>query len=92
MVQVYFLSLDAVTDGAVFGADVAHPLGGGTLGPVNSTLVIILETGGGIGVREVHGVAPVAKREDFFDGFIRSADFGFAGGAACSRLADGFIL
>ena len=90
VVQVYFLSLDAVTDGAVFEADVTHPLGGGTLGPVKSTLTIILEAGGGIGVGEVHVVAPVAKREDFSDGFIRSADFGFAGGAACSRLADGF--
>ena len=89
VVQVYFRGLDAVTDGAVFEADVAHPLGGGTLGPVDGTLVVILETGGSIGVGKVHIVTPVAKKEDLFDGFIRGRDFGFAGGAACSRLADG---
>ena len=89
VVQIYFLSLDAVTDGEVFEVDVTHPLGGGTLRPVDGTLVVIVEAGVSIGIGEVRIVAPVAKREDFFDGFIRSRDFGFAGGAACSRLVDG---
>ena len=90
MIQVHLLSLDAVTDGAVFETDVAHALGGGTLGPVNGALVVVVESSGSVGVREVHVVAPVSKRQDFLDGFIRSADFSFACRATCSRLTDGF--
>ena len=32
----------------------------------------------------------MSKREDFLNGLVRGADFGFAGGATCAGLADGF--
>ena len=90
VVHVDLLRLDAITDGAVFETDVAHALGGGTLGPVNGALVVVVESSGSVGVREVHVVAPVSKSEDLLDGFIRGTDFSFAGRATCSRLTDGF--
>ena len=89
VVQVYLLGLDAVADCAVFEANVAHTFGGSTFGPVDGALVVVVEAGGGFRVGEVHVVTPVAKREDFLDGFVGSADFGFAGRAACAGLADG---
>ena len=70
VVEIHFLSLDAVADGAVFEADVTHTLGGDTFGPVDGTLVINVEAGGSISIGEVHVVAPMAKRENFFDSFI----------------------
>ena len=42
VVEIHFLGLDAVADGAVFEADVAYALGGGALGPVDSALVIVV--------------------------------------------------
>ena len=42
----------------------AHALGGGALGPVNGALIVIVESSGSVGVREVHVVAPVLKRQD----------------------------
>ena len=38
VVEVHLLCLDAIADGAVLEADVAHALGGGALGPVDGAL------------------------------------------------------
>ena len=79
-----------LADGAVLEADVAHALGGGALGPVDGSLVILVQTGRSVGVGEVHVITPVSEREDFLDSLVRGPDFSFAGGATCARLADGF--
>ena len=80
---------DAVSEGAVTEVDVSHPLGGRALGPVNSTLVVVVQSSGGGRVREVHVVAAVSEREDLLDGLVGGADLGFAGGTAGALLADG---
>ena len=90
VVEVHLLALDAVADGEGLEADVAHALGGGALGPVNGALVIVVQTSRSVGVGEVHVITPVSEREDFLDSLVRGADFSFAGGATCARLADGF--
>ena len=42
VVEVHLLCLDAVADGAVLEADVTHALGGGSLGPVDGALVVVI--------------------------------------------------
>ena len=88
VVEVHLLFLDAVADGAVLETDVAHALGGGALGPVDGTLVIVVHTVRSFGVGEVHVVTPVSEREDFLDSLVRGADFSFASGATCAGLVD----
>ena len=83
--------MDAVADGAVLEADVVHALGGGALRPIDGALVIVVQTGGSVGVGEVHVITPVSEREDFLDSIVRGADFGFAGGATRAGLLDGFL-
>ena len=90
VVDVHLLCLDAVADGAVLEVDVAHALGGGALGPVDGALVIVVQTGRSVGVREVHVITHVSEREDFLDSLVRGTDFSFAGGATCAGLADSF--
>ena len=90
VVEIHILFLNTITDGTIFEVDMAHALGDGAFGPVNSTLVVIVETGQAGGVREVHVVTAMAEGEDMIDCLVRGADFGFAGVAACSFLTYGF--
>ena len=90
VVEIHLFWLNTVTDGTIFEVDMVHALGAGALGPVNSPLVIVVETSRACGVREVHVVTAMAEGEDLLDCLIRGADFGFAGGADCSFFTDGF--
>ena len=42
VVEFHIICLDAAADSAVLGADVAHALGGGALGPVGGALVVVV--------------------------------------------------
>ena len=89
MVETHLLCLNTVMDGIIFDVDMAYALGTGALVPVNSPLVVIVEMGQTGGVREVHVITAMTKGDDLLDGLC-GMDFGFAGGAACSFLTDGF--
>ena len=41
VVEIHLLCLDNVADGTIFEVDMAHALGAGSLGPVNSPLVFV---------------------------------------------------
>ena len=90
VVEIHLLCLNTVTEGTIFEVDMAHALGYGYLGPVNSPLFVVVETGWAGGVREVHVVTMMAEGEDLLDCLVLGTDFGLAGGAACSLLTDGF--
>ena len=90
VVEIHLLCLNTVSDGTIFEVDMAHALGAGAFVPVNSPLVVVVETGRASGVREVHVVTEMAEGEDILDGLVRGADFGFTGGEACSFLTDRF--
>ena len=68
----------------------SHALCAGAFGPVNSSLVVFVETVWASGVREVHLVTTMAEGEDLLDCLVCGADFGFAGGVACLFWADSF--
>ena len=90
VVEIRLFCLNAATDSKIFDVDVAHALGAGAFGPVNSPLVVVVDTGRSGGVREVHVVTSMAEGEDLLDCLVRGAVFGFAGGAAGSFLTDSF--
>ena len=56
MAKIHLLGLDAVVNSAVLEVDVTHALGACALRPVDRPLVINVEAGGAIGVREVLGM------------------------------------
>ena len=82
--------MNTVTDGTIFEVDMVHALGDGAFGPVNSPLVVVVETGQASGVRVVHVVAAMAEEEDLLDCLFCGAGFGFAGGTDCLFLTEGF--
>ena len=69
----------------------SHALCAGASGPLNSTLVIVVETVWTGGVREVHVVTAMSEGEDLLDCLVCGTDFGFPGGAACLFLMDSFL-
>ena len=83
VVDIHLLCLNNVTDGTIFEVDMVHTFGSGAFGPVNSHLVVVVETGRAGGVREGHVVMAISEGEDLLDYLVRGAYFGFAGGAAC---------
>ena len=89
VVDIHLLCLNNVTDITIFEVDMSHALGAGAFGLVNSPLVVVVDTGRDVGVREVHVVTAMAEGEDLLDCLVRGADFGFVGGAACLLLTDG---
>ena len=72
--DAHLFGLDAVTNRAVFEIDVAHALGAGGFGPVDSSLVVVVQASGADGVREVHVVAVVSNGEDFLRRFVGCTD------------------
>ena len=90
VVDIHLLCLNTFTKNTIFEVDIAHALGDGAFGPVNSPLVVGVETGWAGGIREVHVVITMAEGEDILHCLVRGADLVFAGGAACSFLTDGF--
>ena len=67
VVDIHLLCLNNVTDSTIFEVDMAHALGVGAFGPVNSPLDDVVETGWAGGVREVHVVTAMVEGEDLLD-------------------------
>ena len=61
--DVDLLGLNAVANSAVFEVDVTHTLGARALRPIDRPLVVVVQTCGADGVREVHFVAAVSEGE-----------------------------
>ena len=91
VVEIHILCLNTVPDSTIFEVDMAHALGAGAFGPVNSSLVVFVETVWASGVREVHLVTTMAEGEDLLDCLVCSAEFGFTGGANCSFLTESLL-
>ena len=61
VVDIHLLCLNSVTNVKIFEVNMVHALGDGAPGPVNSPLVVVVETGWASSVREVHVIAPMAE-------------------------------
>ena len=90
MAEIHLFGLNDVADSTVLEFDVTHLLGAGTFGPINGALIVVVDTGGTIGIQKVYVIISVTEGNDFLNSFVRGADFSFAGGAACAFLVDRF--
>lgn len=79
-VDVNLLGVDDVTNSAVLEVDVVHVLCVDALGPDHSSVAVVVQIYGSVGVGEAHVATALAKRRDFLDGFVCGINLSLASG------------